>query len=448
MGKYIPKFYCGTIVGGLSAQKQNRVLRKVPHILVATPGRLWDLVSTNSDYLKLIRQVEFLVFDEADRMLQTGRFKEVQQLLPVLDKHIDNMPKPASRQTFIFSATLPPSLKAEPTKSKKDKKPKEVGIQYLLKSINFRDSKPFYLNLTKEDQGLASKLIESRIDCLLADKFLYLYYLLLRYPGRTICFVNSIDTIRRLTPQLELLGIKAYPLHAEMQQKQRLKNVDRFKTLDNVVLVASDVAARGLDIPLVDHVIHYQLPRTVDLYIHRSGRTARGSQSGISIMLTCPEELKSYTMICRHLEKERVDHFNIDNLLVKKLKPRVALAQEIDKLMHSGRKEKANRNWIEQQAEKLDIILDEDFIGKVKKSEDHQEIQATTQRKIHKLKEQLNRMLNDKIIQVGHSTKYLTKFYGSNSDLLQNIKQQKTEAFDASEKRSAITDAKKRKLKK
>lgn len=163
---------------------------------------------------------------------------------------------------------------------------------------------------------------------------LFLYFLVTRYPGRTLVFVNSIDTIRRLVPLLVLLGINAFPLHAQMQQRQRLKNVDRFKSLASSVLIASDVASRGLDIPGVEHIIHYQLARTPDLYVHRSGRTARAQRQGISIMLCSPDELKAYRATCRALKRTSIPEFPFDSILAAKLAPRITLAKKIDSLQH------------------------------------------------------------------------------------------------------------------
>ena len=135
-----------------------------------------------------------------------------------------------------------------------------------------------------------------------------LYYLLCRYPARTIVFVNSIDAIRRLVPILTLLQVKAIGLHAEMQQKQRLSHLEKFKSTPNSVLIASDVAARGLDIPNVNQVIHYQVPRAADIYIHRSGRTARAESEGASIILCGAEEVESFKKICHALGKGNFRH--------------------------------------------------------------------------------------------------------------------------------------------
>lgn len=103
-------------------------------------------------------------------------------------------------------------------------------------------------------------------------------------------FLSSIDGIRRLMPLMELLQLKAFPLHSQLEQRQRLKNLDRFKSTPNSILLATDIAARGLDIPAVDHVVHYQIPRSADVYVHRNGRTARAMRSGFSLLMCAPDE--------------------------------------------------------------------------------------------------------------------------------------------------------------
>ena len=120
-------------------------------------------------------------------------------------------------------------------------------------------------------------------------------------------FLSAIDGIRRLTPLLELLNLKAFPLHSQLEQRQRLKNLDRcpvrrvifsptltslgrFKATPNAILLATDIAARGLDIPAVDHVIHYQIPRSADVFVHRNGRTARAMRKGFSLLMCSPDE--------------------------------------------------------------------------------------------------------------------------------------------------------------
>ena len=149
----------------------------------------------------------------------------------------------------------------------------------------------------------------------------YLYYFLLRYPGRSLVFLSSIDGIRRLVPLLELLEFKTYPLHSQLEQKQRLKNLERFKSMPNSVLLATDIAARGLDIPSVDHVIHYQIPRSADAYVHRNGRTARAMRRGFSLIMCVPDERKVLRALLTNLgrgalRKRRSHHLRLTSFLV------------------------------------------------------------------------------------------------------------------------------------
>jgi ATP-dependent RNA helicase DDX24/MAK5 len=166
-----------------------------------------------------------------------------------------------------------------------------------------------------------------------------LYYFLLRYPGRSLVFVSSIDGIRRITPIMAQLQIKAFPLHSQLQQRQRLKNLDRwvcsgirclccvrlitcattlrphlsrFKSTPFAVLIATDVAARGLDIPSVDHVVHYQLPRTADTYVHRNGRTARAQREGFSLLLIAPSERGIMKGLMDSLKRGKHPNFRLD----------------------------------------------------------------------------------------------------------------------------------------
>jgi ATP-dependent RNA helicase DDX24/MAK5 len=137
---------------------------------------------------------------------------------------------------------------------------------------------------------------------------LYLYYFLLRYPGRTLIFLNSIDGIRRLQPILSNLRVASFPLHSHLQQRQRLKNLDHFRSANisngrSAVLLATDVAARGLDIPAVDHVIHYQIPRSADTYVHRSGRTGRAGKPGVSLAMAEPAEKKLINQVMNALKR-------------------------------------------------------------------------------------------------------------------------------------------------
>ena len=174
-------------------------------------------------------------------------------------------------------------------------------------------------------------LTEKAIRCSIEEKDLYLYYFLQRKAGQSfIIFTNSITCAKRVSSILDFLKVKNYALHSKMQQKQRLKSLDRFKAavqkiemtpvelgnkptnmIDNngegAILVCTDVAARGLDIPNVMNVVHYQSPFNAEIYIHRSGRTARIGKSGESLALLAPADERNFKTLCSVLKKEMGD---------------------------------------------------------------------------------------------------------------------------------------------
>ncbi|XP_051833336.1 ATP-dependent RNA helicase DDX24 isoform X2 [Antechinus flavipes] len=243
------------LVGGMAPQKQQRMLTRRPEIVIATPGRLWELIKEQHQHLSNLRQLRCLVIDEADRMVERGHFTELTQLLEMLN---DSQYNP-QRQTFVFSATLTlvHQAPARVFQKKNAKKIDKFGkLDMLMQKIGMR-GKPKVIDLTRKEATVET-LTETKIHCDKEEKDFYLYYFLLQYPGRTMVFANSIDCIKRLTALLSILEQEPLPLHANMHQKQRLKNLERFAERDNGVLLSTDVAARGLDIPDVQHVIHYQ----------------------------------------------------------------------------------------------------------------------------------------------------------------------------------------------
>nr|CAG8433417.1 13248_t:CDS:10 [Entrophospora candida] len=400
-------------IGGMSLQKQQRLLEKNPNVIIATPGRLWEIFSEKDAFIKKLRLVRFLVLDEADRMLESGHFKELDHILSVLSlerqntDHQDSNNAVQSRQTFVFSATLDKTLK-EKLKQKKGfmtKNPKNNNssgtLDELMQKLEFRDPDPVYVDITPEN-AVVTTLQESKIDCLAKDKDLYVYYFITCYPGRTLIFVNSIDSIRRLVPILKLLKIEVIGFHAQMQQRQRLKNLDRFKANDNVVMVASDVASRGLDIHQVDHVIHYHLPRSSDIYVHRSGRTARASKEGVSLILCSPEELSLYRKLCQKLNKVGIAEFPTNGGFVNMMKQRIELARQIDQDEHKLQKTNYEEDWYKKAAKDLDVDLDDNSSQTSKKQ------QNFIKGKIKSMKLELDKLLSQPLIPKGVSTKYLT----------------------------------------
>ncbi|NWY91214.1 DDX24 helicase, partial [Loxia curvirostra] len=392
------------LVGGMAAQKQERVLNQKPEIVIATPGRLWELVKERHPHLSNLRQLRCLVIDEADRMVEKGHFLELSQLLEILN---DSQYNPR-RQTFVFSATLtlihqtPARVLQKKNAKKMDKKTK---LELLMEKVGIK-GKPKVIDLTRKEATVET-LTETRIHCNTNEKDYYLYYFLLQYPGRTMVFANSIDCVKRLSSLLTILNCDPLPLHANMHQKQRLKNLERFAERDSCVLLTTDVAARGLDIPNVQHVIHYQVPRTSELYVHRSGRTARAANEGLSLLLIGPEDLINFRKIYKTLEKsEELPFFPVDAKCMTSIKERMNLARQIEKAEFFNSRAKQHNSWLQQAAEALEIDLDDDMLMGKKASEQEE---SQKQKMLKGMKKQLKHMLSQPLFKVLMKTKYPTQ---------------------------------------
>ncbi|KAH8299767.1 hypothetical protein KR044_005778 [Drosophila immigrans] len=349
------------IFGGLAVAKQERVLRQCPEIVVATPGRLWELYAQGNKHLSKIEDVSFLCIDETDRMVEKGHFEELRSLLKVLNGDEE---RKQLRQNFVFSATLTlvHDLPDHMQKRNVGKRPKftkqtvDQKIESLIEELGI--SQPKIVDITSSQQT-SQTLTESRLLCAIDEKDYYLYYFVQRHPGRTIVFCNSIDCVKRLATLFGLLDCNPLPLHANMIQKQRLKNLERFRDSPMGFLIATDVAARGLDIPNVEHVIHYQVPRTSENYVHRSGRTARANKHGITVMFMEPGEVKTYVKLYKTLERtEDLPLFPISERFLGAVKERVNLARDLDKEELKLRRTQSEEGWMKKHAEEMDMIID------------------------------------------------------------------------------------------
>ncbi|EGG09921.1 uncharacterized protein MELLADRAFT_34213, partial [Melampsora larici-populina 98AG31] len=398
-GKEKPKNRSGistiAVCGGIAAAKQRKQLERSQRlynseragkgsILVATPGRLWDLIQSWDALANGIRRrLDWLVVDEADKMVEKGHFAEVEKILKLIQrpsKTLENsnwaddwgkdqkVVVKEDVRTMIFSATMDKHLQINLKKNWRQSRAQRDRVaatkdplEDLLERIDFRDEEPEVIDLSPKGR-VAVGLKECKIECVLKDKDLYLFHFLLRYPGRSLVFLSSISALRRLAPIVTLLFPKStvLTLHSAMQQRARLKSLDKFKSSPKTILLSTDVAARGLDIPLVDHVIHYQVPRTVDCYVHRSGRTARAGRDGVALVLIAPDEVKVWRGLMRSLN--RVDNLPsppIEHSISNKLKELVTLASKIDELEHRSTKKSADANWAKKTAELLDIEDDD-----------------------------------------------------------------------------------------
>ncbi|KAI4469365.1 rna helicase [Holotrichia oblita] len=398
------------VVGGLAVEKQLRLLSKGPEIVVATPGRLWELIEENNEHLTQINDIKYLAIDETDRMLEKGHFQELQKILEMVNDDSNNKGK---RQNFVFSATLTlvhelPKYILMKRKMKFNSRITNLTasqkLQKIAEALNIKNPKVVDLS---QGKGMPTTLTECKITCTAQEKDYYTYYFIVKHPGRTLIFCNSIGCVRRLVTILSLLNCNVVALHSSLHQRQRLKNLDKFKGNDNCILIATDVAARGLDISNIQHVIHYQTPRTSESYVHRSGRTARASNEGITVLLVEPDEIQQYLRLCRTLGKtEDLPLFPIQENYLDAVKKRVNLAREIDKLEFKVKKSNSSTGWLQKAAEEMDIILDDDLQKDPDEYDDsnNQKKAATVKRKL------LNALLEKPIFPRSFSGKYPLSF--------------------------------------
>ncbi|WEW58255.1 ATP-dependent RNA helicase [Emydomyces testavorans] len=389
-----------SVTGGLSIYKQQRLLADAD-IIIATPGRLWEVIGSLPGFLTKLKKTKFLVIDEADRLLSEGHFKEVEEILNAIDRveetedeheealesNRGNDNKQTQRQTLVFSATfhrgLQQKLSGKVQYRNDDLLDKRESMEYLLRKLNFREERPKFIDVNPISQ-MAENLKEGLVQCAPMDKDLFAYALLLYHPKhRTLIFTNSISAVRRLTQFLQNLNLPAFALHSSMAQKARLRSVERFSSPSSdpsSILVATDVAARGLDIKGIDLIIHYHVPRTADTYVHRSGRTARASASGKSILLCAPEETIGVARLMAkiHLNskesnskesnstesnKEKrapLQSIDLDRRIVDRLRPRVALAKRITESVLAKEKLSSEDDWLRSAAEDLGVDYDSD----------------------------------------------------------------------------------------
>ncbi|KAF2486634.1 ATP-dependent RNA helicase-like protein dbp8 [Neohortaea acidophila] len=259
---------CALITGGGDMRAQALDLSKRPHIVVATPGRLAAHVETSGeDTICGLRRVKFVVFDEADRLLASGKGS----MLDDLETCLSVMPAPTHRQTCLFTATVTPEVRA-------------------LKDMPRGPGRPpvFVCEVDTEDLAVPKTLTQTYQLVNVVHKEKYLHVLLLTPANEDkniIIFCNRTSTATLLEYMLRLLEHRVTALHSGLENQQRTSNLARFRARAARILVATDVAARGLDIPEVGVVINYDLPRNPDDYIHRVGRTARAGRKGLAISL-------------------------------------------------------------------------------------------------------------------------------------------------------------------
>ena len=367
-------------------------------------------------------KLRFIVLDEADRLVESGRFRELRRLLNLLPQArpmklsgkgiaspaplaelegrrtesrkglvrlvaeqeetsgevVGDEVSPPLRQAFLFSATFSPrqpryllrrakdsqaSEKENVTKRKRMMEEKELPTSYfnmfkVARRIMKMSTKPILINVTSS-RIVSSRVKEIVVKCKEEERDLFIYFYLLHNPGRTIIFVNHISLVRRLAAILAALHLPAYPFHASMQQRARLKMMDRFSSSgDSGVLVATDVAARGLDVPHVRHVIHFDLPLSRFLYTHRSGRAAHhpSAPRGYSVLLL-PRDVRGSLKKVLNLTDglHGVTRVSTHSEQFAPLRKRVRWAQKLAKLKERRQRKSRSQSWTAKMSQSLEV---------------------------------------------------------------------------------------------
>ncbi|MCC7007166.1 MAG: DEAD/DEAH box helicase [Ottowia sp.] len=288
-GKYLRRIECGSVLGGMPYPKQLAMLSRMPDILVATPGRLLDHIGSGRIDLS---NLQMLVFDEADRMLDMGFSDDIDSILEAT---------PDSRQTVMFSATL--DSRVAQLAARMLNNPLRIEITGAKVDQSHIEQRLHYTDDINHKQRL--------LDHLLRDADL----------KQAIVFTATKREAEALSGRLSEAGFSAGALHGDMHQGARNRTLTELRRGGLQVLVATDVAARGIDVPDITHVVNFDLPKVAEDYVHRIGRTGRAGRSGIAINLVGQSDIMLWVRIERLL-KRRIDASVITGLEPRRPTPK------------------------------------------------------------------------------------------------------------------------------
>lgn len=260
------------VFGGVSQVPQVNLLRSGVDILIATPGRLLDLY--NQGIVK-VPHLDFFVLDEADRMLDMGFIHDIKRILQII---------PAKRQTLLFSATMPPEI--QKLANAMLHKPQRVEVTPVSSTVDIIKQLVYFVEAKQKKDLLVTLLNNETVESVLV-------------------FARTKHGSDKLVKSLVKEGIKAEAIHGNKSQNARQNALNNFKDRKTKVLIATDIAARGIDVDQLSHVINYELPEVPETYVHRIGRTGRAGNKGVAISLVAPEEVKHLTEI-EHLIKKKI----------------------------------------------------------------------------------------------------------------------------------------------
>ncbi len=265
------------LIGGVSMADQVAKLDKGVDVLIATPGRLLDLFERSK---VMLNGVQMMVVDEADRMLNMGFIPDIERIFKLT---------PPTRQTLFFSATMPPEI----TRLTEAFLKNPVRIEVSRPASTNENISQFVLRVPHKDtraKRIALRTLLKTLDI-----------------KNGIVFCNRKSDVDIVAKSLSTHGFNAAPIHGDLDQSLRMKTLDAFRKGDLTLLVASDVAARGLDIPAVGHVFNFDAPIHADDYVHRIGRTGRAGRTGETYLLLSPGDEKNYDKVIKLIKKEPAD---------------------------------------------------------------------------------------------------------------------------------------------
>ena len=285
MGKSI-KIKTAVLIGGDSIKKQIELIKQKPRIFIGTPGRINDHISRKTIILK---NINILVLDETDRMLDLGFINQIQKIINFL---------PKNRQTLLFTATLPNNIKKISEKYLND--PLKITVE------------------TKEN--ILRNIDHSVLKIKQADKYEKLLKELNSRHGSILVFMKTKHSSKRIYLKLQKDGMSVNAIHGNVRQNKRLNILNKFRNQKFTVLIATDIAARGLDIPHIEHVINYDLPQRTEDYIHRIGRTARAGKKGSALSFISESDKKIWENIRKLITPDEKGVHNSNNLIGKSFK--------------------------------------------------------------------------------------------------------------------------------
>ncbi|XKL59182.1 hypothetical protein PGB90_000198 [Kerria lacca] len=307
---------CAVIVGGIDMMSQSLMLAKKPHIIIATPGRLVDHLQNTKGFS--LKSLKYLVMDEADRILNMDFEVEVDKILKVI---------PRERRTMLFSATMTKKVQKLQRACLQDPVKIEISTKY----------------------HTVDQLQQYYVFIPLKYKDVYLVYILNELAGNScMIFCSTCNGTVKTALMLRNLGLSAIPLHGQMSQNKRLASLTKFRAKSRAILISTDVASRGLDIPHVDIVINLDVPMHSKDYIHRVGRTARAGRSGRAITFVTQYDIELYQRI-EHLIGKKLPLYTTNEQDVMCLQERVADAQRtarisMKELEEFSKKKKKRKN--------------------------------------------------------------------------------------------------------